>query len=185
MRSDTVKKGYEKAPHRSLLRAVGLTDADFAKPFIGVANSYVGVVPGHVHLQEVGRIIREAIREAGGVPFEFNTIGVDDGIAMGHTGMRYSLPSRELIADAIESMAMAHCFDGLVMIGNCDKIVPGMLMAAMRVNIPAIYVSGGPMAAGKTAAGNVVDLASAFEAVGSYSAGKLDDAGLLEIEKAA
>ncbi len=185
MRSDTVKKGYEKAPHRSLLRAVGLTDADFAKPFIGVANSYVGVVPGHVHLQEVGRIIREAIREAGGVPFEFNTIGVDDGIAMGHTGMRYSLPSRELIADAIESMAMAHCFDGLVLIGNCDKIVPGMLMAAMRVNIPAIYVSGGPMAAGKTAAGNVVDLASAFEAVGSYSAGKLDDAGLLEIEKAA
>ena len=183
MRSDTVKKGYEKAPHRSLLRAVGLQDADFDKPFIGVANSYVGIIPGHVHLQEVGRIVREAIREAGGVPFEFNTIGVDDGIAMGHTGMRYSLPSRELIADAIESMALAHCFDGLVMIGNCDKIVPGMLMAAMRVNIPAIYVSGGPMAAGKTAGGKVVDLASVFEAVGSYSAGKLDDAGLLELEK--
>jgi len=183
MRSDTVKKGYEKAPHRSLLRAVGLQDADFDKPFIGVANSYVGIIPGHVHLQEVGRIVREAIREAGGVPFEFNTIGVDDGIAMGHTGMRYSLPSRELIADSIESMALAHCFDGLVMIGNCDKIVPGMLMAAMRVNIPAIYVSGGPMAAGKTAGGKVVDLASVFEAVGSYSAGKLDDAGLLELEK--
>jgi dihydroxy-acid dehydratase len=183
MRSDTVKKGYEKAPHRSLLRAVGLQDADFDKPFIGVANSYVGIIPGHVHLQEVGRIVREAIREAGGVPFEFNTIGVDDGIAMGHTGMRYSLPSRELIADAIESMALAHCFDGLVMIGNCDKIVPGMLMAAMRVNIPSIYVSGGPMAAGKTAGGKVVDLASVFEAVGSYSAGKLDDAGLLELEK--
>jgi len=183
MRSDTVKKGYEKAPHRSLLRAVGLQDADFDKPFIGVANSYVGIIPGHVHLQEVGRLVREAIREAGGVPFEFNTIGVDDGIAMGHTGMRYSLPSRELIADAIESMALAHCFDGLVMIGNCDKIVPGMLMAAMRVNIPAIYVSGGPMAAGKTASGKVVDLASVFEAVGSYSAGKLDDAGLLELEK--
>ena len=183
MRSDTVKKGYEKAPHRSLFRAVGLKDADFAKPFIGVANSYVGIIPGHVHLQEVGRIVREAIWEAGGVPFEFNTIGVDDGIAMGHTGMRYSLPSRELIADAVESMAMAHCFDGLVMIGNCDKIVPGMLMAAMRVNIPSIYVSGGPMAAGKTAAGRVVDLATVFEAVGSYSAGKLDDATLLELEK--
>lgn len=183
MRSDTVKKGYDKAPHRSLFRAVGLKDADFDKPFIGVANSYVGVIPGHVHLQEVGRIVREAIWEAGGVPFEFNTIGVDDGIAMGHTGMRYSLPSRELIADAVESMAMAHCFDGLVMIGNCDKIVPGMLMAAMRVNIPSLYVSGGPMAAGKTAGGKVVDLASVFEAVGSYSAGKLDDAGLLELEK--
>ncbi len=183
MRSDTVKKGYEKAPHRSLFRAVGLKDDDFDKPFIGVANSYVGIIPGHVHLQEVGRIVREAIWEAGGVPFEFNTIGVDDGIAMGHAGMRYSLPSRELIADAIESMAMAHCFDGLVMIGNCDKIVPGMLMAAMRVNIPSIYVSGGPMAAGKTAAGKVVDLASVFEAVGSYSAGKLDDAALLELEK--
>jgi dihydroxy-acid dehydratase len=182
MRSDTVKKGYEKAPHRSLFRAVGLKDGDFDKPFIGVANSYVGIIPGHVHLQEVGRIVREAIWEAGGVPFEFNTIGVDDGIAMGHAGMRYSLPSRELIADAIESMAMAHCFDGLVMIGNCDRIVPGMLMAAMRVNIPSIYVSGGPMAAGKTAAGKVVDLASVFEAVGSYSAGKLDDAALLELE---
>jgi dihydroxy-acid dehydratase len=183
MRSDTVKKGYDKAPHRSLFRAVGLKDADFSKPFIGVANSYVGIIPGHVHLQEVGRIIREAIWEAGGVPFEFNTIGVDDGIAMGHTGMRYSLPSRELIADAIETMALAHCFDGLVMIGNCDKIVPGMLMAAMRVNIPGIYVSGGPMAAGKTAAGKVVDLASVFEAVGAYSAGTLDDAALLELEK--
>jgi len=183
MRSDTVKKGYDKAPHRSLFRAVGLKDADFDKPFIGVANSYVGIIPGHVHLQEVGRIVREAIVEAGGVPFEFNTIGVDDGIAMGHTGMRFSLPSRELIADSIETMAMAHCFDGLVMIGNCDKIVPGMLMAAMRVNIPALYVSGGPMAAGKTSAGKVVDLATVFEAVGSYSAGKLDDAALLELEK--
>jgi dihydroxy-acid dehydratase len=183
MRSDMVKKGYEKAPHRSLFRAVGLSDADFDKPFIGVANSYVGIIPGHVHLQEVGRIVREAIREAGGVPFEFNTIGVDDGIAMGHTGMRYSLPSRELIADSIETMAMAHCFDGLVMIGNCDKIVPGMLMAAMRVNIPALYVSGGPMAAGKLGDGRVVDLASVFEAVGAYSADKIDDAALLEIEK--
>ena len=183
MRSDTVKKGYEKAPHRSLLRAVGLKEADFDKPFIGVANSYVGIIPGHVHLQEVGRIVREAIREAGGVPFEFNTIGVDDGIAMGHIGMRYSLPSRELVADAVETMAMAHCFDGLVLIGNCDKIVPGMLMAAMRINIPAIYVSGGPMAAGKLSTGRVVDLASIFEAVGAYSAGKIDDAALLELEQ--
>ena len=181
MRSDTVKKGYEKAPHRSLLRAVGLSDADFNKPFIGVANSYVGIIPGHVHLQEVGRIVREAIREAGGVPFEFNTIGVDDGIAMGHTGMRYSLPSRELIADAVETVALAHCFDGLVMIANCDKIVPGMLMAAMRVNIPAIYVSGGPMAAGKMANGRVVDLISVFEGVGEFSAGKIDQAALLEL----
>jgi dihydroxy-acid dehydratase len=183
MRSDTVKKGYEKAPHRSLLRAVGLSDADFDKPFIGVANSYVGIIPGHVHLQEVGRIVREAIREAGGVPFEFNTIGVDDGIAMGHAGMRYSLPSRELIADAVETVALAHCFDGLVMIANCDKIVPGMLMAAMRVNIPAIYVSGGPMAAGKMANGRVVDLISVFEGVGEFSAGKIDQAALLELER--
>jgi dihydroxy-acid dehydratase len=183
MRSDTVKKGYEKAGHRSLLRAVGLSEADFDKPFIGVANSYVGIIPGHVHLQEVGRIVREAIREAGGVPFEFNTIGVDDGIAMGHGGMRYSLPSRELIADAVETMALAHCFDGLVMIGNCDKIVPGMLMAAMRLNIPAIYISGGPMAAGKLADGKAIDLATVFEGVGAYSAGKIDAAGLLELER--
>jgi len=183
MRSDTVKRGYEKAAHRSLLRAVGLSDLDFDKPFIGVANSYVGIIPGHVHLQEVGRIVREAIREAGGVPFEFNTIGVDDGIAMGHVGMRYSLPSRELVADAIETMVLAHCFDGLVMIGNCDKIAPGMLMAAMRINIPTIYVSGGPMAAGRTVDGKVVDLISVFEGVGAFSAGKIDEAGLLELEK--
>ena len=183
MRSDTVKKGYERAGHRSLLRAVGLKESDFAKPFIGVANSYVGIIPGHVHLQEVGRIVREAIYGAGGVPFEFNTIGVDDGIAMGHTGMRYSLPSRELIADAVETMAMAHCFDGLVLIGNCDKIVPGMLMAAMRVNIPAIYVSGGPMAAGRLADGKAIDLATVFEGVGAFSAGKIDEAALLELER--
>ena len=183
MRSDVIKKGYERAGHRSLLRAVGLKESDFSKPFIGVANSYVGIIPGHVHLQEVGRIVREAIYAAGGVPFEFNTIGVDDGIAMGHTGMRFSLPSRELIADAVETMAMAHCFDGLVLIGNCDKIVPGMLMAAMRINIPAIYVSGGPMAAGKLADGKAIDLATVFEGVGAYSAGKIDEAALLELER--
>jgi dihydroxy-acid dehydratase len=183
MRSDVIKKGYERAGHRSLLRAVGLKESDFSKPFIGVANSYVGIIPGHVHLQEVGRIVREAIYDAGGVPFEFNTIGVDDGIAMGHTGMRFSLPSRELIADSVETMAMAHCFDGLVLIGNCDKIVPGMLMAAMRVNIPAVYVSGGPMAAGKLADGKAIDLATVFEGVGAYSAGKIDEAALLELER--
>lgn len=184
MRSDQIKKGFERAPHRSLLKACGLTDADMRKPFIGVANSYVGIIPGHVHLQELGRIMCEAVREAGGVPFEFNTIGVDDGIAMGHLGMKYSLPSRELIADAVETMVMAHCFDGLVMIANCDKIVPGMLMASVRVNIPAIYVSGGPMAAGKTSEGRVVDLISIFEGVGAYKAGKINEAQLKELEDA-
>jgi dihydroxy-acid dehydratase len=183
MRSDTIKRGYERAGHRSLLRAVGLSEADFGKPFIGVANSYVDIIPGHVHLQGVGKIVKEAVREAGGVPFEFNTIGVDDGIAMGHGGMRYSLPSRELIADAVETMALAHCFDGLVLIANCDKIVPGMLMAAMRLNIPCIYVSGGPMAAGKLSDGRVVDLATVFEGVGAFSAGKIDEAALLELER--
>ncbi len=183
MRSDTVKKGYERAGHRSLLRAVGLSESDFNKPFIGVANSYVGIIPGHVHLQEVGKLVKEAIREAGGVPFEFNTIGVDDGIAMGHGGMRYSLPSRELIADSVETMALAHCFDGLVLIANCDKIVPGMLMAAMRLNVPCIYVSGGPMAAGRLSDGRVVDLATVFEGVGAFSAGRIDEAALLELER--
>jgi dihydroxy-acid dehydratase len=183
MRSDTVKKGYERAGHRSLLRAVGLSDSDFDKPFIGVANSYVDIIPGHVHLQGVGKLVKEAIREAGGVPFEFNTIGVDDGIAMGHAGMRYSLPSRELIADAVETVATAHCLDGLVLIGNCDKIVPGMLMAAMRLNIPALYVSGGPMAAGRTPDGRAVDLITVFEGVGAFSAGKIDERALLELEK--
>ena len=133
MRSDLVKKGFEKAPHRSLFRATGVikSEEDFNKPFIGVVNSFIELVPGHVHLQEFGKIVKDAIREAGGVPFEFNTIGVDDGIAMGHLGMRYSLPSRELIADSIETVAEAHRLDGLVCIPNCDKITPGMLMAAV------------------------------------------------------
>jgi dihydroxy-acid dehydratase len=182
MRSDQIKKGFERAPHRGLLKACGLTDADMDKPFIAVANSYVGIIPGHVHLQELGRDVREAIREAGGVPFEFNTIGVDDGIAMGHVGMKYSLPSRELIADAVETMVMAHCFDGMVMIGNCDKIVPGMLMAAARVDIPAIYISGGPMSAGKTSDGRSVDLITIFEGVGARQAGKITDTELKELE---
>src|SRR5512145_3416265 len=150
MRSDQVKKGIERAPHRSLLKATGVTDADMGKPFIAIVNSYIDIVPGHVHLQEFGKLIKDAVRAAGGMPFEFNTIGVDDGIAMGHVGMKYSLASRELIADCVETMLRAHCFDGVVCIPNCDKIVPGMMMAAARVNIPAVFVSGGPMLAVKT-----------------------------------
>lgn len=183
MRSDTIKKGFERAPHRSLLRACGLKDEDFEKPFIGVVNSYIDIIPGHVHLQEFGRIIKEEIRKAGGVPFEFNTIGVDDGIAMGHKGMRYSLPSRELIADSVETMVEAHMLDGIVCIPNCDKIVPGMIMAAMRVNVPAVFVSGGPMAAGKTSTGKVVDLVSVFEGVGELQAGRITEAELKDIEE--
>jgi dihydroxy-acid dehydratase len=182
MRSDSIKLGAERAPHRALLKATGVTDADFGKPFIAVVNSYIEIVPGHVHLQEFGRLVKEAVRAAGGVPFEFNTIGVGDGIAMGHIGMRSSLPSRELIADSVETMIEAHCFDGMVCIPNCDKIVPGMAMAAMRTNIPTIFVSGGPMAAGKLPDGQPVDLISVFEGVGAYQAGKIDTArlGLLE-----
>ncbi|MBP8975791.1 MAG: dihydroxy-acid dehydratase [Bacteroidetes bacterium] len=173
MRSDKVKKGFERAPHRSLFRAVGVKEDDFDKPFIAVVNSYVDVIPGHVHLQEFGKIVKEAIRKAGGVPFEFNTIGVDDGIAMGHEGMKFSLPSRELIADSVETMIEAHQFDGMVCIPNCDKIVPGMIMGAIRVNIPAIFVSGGPMLAGKSPDGRALDLISVSEAVGAFKAGKI------------
>lgn len=183
MRSDTVKKGFDKAPHRALLRATGLQDEDFKKPFVAIVNSYVDVVPGHVHLQEFGKLVKEAVRAAGGVPFEFNTIGVDDGIAMGHAGMKYSLPSRELIADSVETMIEAHCFDAMVCIPNCDKIVPGMLMAAMRVNIPTIFISGGPMKAGMTPEGETIDLISVFEGVGAYSAGKINEERLAVLEK--
>jgi dihydroxy-acid dehydratase len=184
MRSDTIKKGFERAPHRSLLRATGQIRSkdDFDKPFIAVCNSYVDIIPGHVHLQEFGRVVKEAIREAGGIPFEFNTIGVDDGIAMGHEGMRYSLPSREIIADSVETMAQAHCFDAMVCIPNCDKIVPGMLMGAARANIPTIFISGGPMAAGVDRGGQKVDLISVFEAVGARAAGTIDDTRLEELE---
>ena len=185
MRSDTIKKGYDKAPHRSLLRATGVKEDDFNKPFIAVVNSYLDIVPGHVHLQEFGKEVKETIRAAGGVPFEFNTIGVDDGIAMGHGGMKYSLPSRELIADSVETMIEAHQFDAMVCIPNCDKIVPGMLMAAMRVNIPTIFVSGGPMPAGRTPDGEAIDLVSVFEGVGAYSAGKIDKERLTMLEKLA
>ncbi|BCW98403.1 MAG: dihydroxy-acid dehydratase [Armatimonadota bacterium] len=182
MRSDRIKRGLDRAPHRSLLKATGVTDADFDKPFIAIANSHVDIVPGHVHLQEFGNAIKEAVREAGGVPFLFNTIGVDDGIAMGHIGMRYSLPSRELIADCVETMINAHWFDGMICIPNCDKIVPGMLMGAMRVNIPTIFISGGPMKAGKTPSGKTVDLISVFEGVGARIAGKITDEELKELE---
>jgi len=184
MRSDEIKKGFERAPHRSLLKATGLieSDDDFQKPFIGVANSYIDLIPGHVHLQKFGKIAKDAIRSAGGVPFEFNTIGVDDGIAMGHIGMRYSLASRELIADSVETVAEAHRLDGLICISNCDKIVPGMLMAALRVNIPTIFISGGPMKAGVDKKGNKIDLVSVFEGVGKYKAGTINDEELNDLE---
>jgi dihydroxy-acid dehydratase len=184
MRSDTIKKGFEHAPHRSLLRATGViqTESDFEKPFIGVANSYIDLIPGHVHLQEFGKVAKQAIREAGGVPFEFNTIGVDDGIAMGHIGMRYSLASRELIADSVETVAEAHRLDGLMCITNCDKIVPGMLMAAVRINIPTVFVSGGPMKAGNLD-GEKVDLISVFEGVGQVQSGAISEEKLTALEK--
>jgi dihydroxy-acid dehydratase len=165
-----------------LLRACGLKDDDFKKPFIGVANSYTDIVPGHVHLREIAEAVKEGIREAGGVPFEFNTIAVDDGIAMGHIGMHYSLPSRELIADSIETMVEAHRLDGLVCIGSCDKIVPAMLMAMVRLNIPAIFISGGPMPAGLSKQGLPIDLISVFEGVGAFYSGLISEEELYELE---
>ncbi len=185
MRSDIIKRGFDRAPHRSLLRATGMIqdESDWDKPFIAIANSYIDIIPGHVHLQEFGKLVKEAVREAGGVPFEFNTIGVDDGIAMGHLGMRYSLPSREIIADSIETVVSAHAFDGLICIPNCDKITPGMIMAALRVNIPTIIVTGGPMKAGKTSDGRSISLSSVFEGVGAYQAGRINEKNLEELEK--
>jgi dihydroxy-acid dehydratase len=199
MRSDTIKKGPERAPHRSLLRATGCIESeeDFNKPFIAIANSYIDCIPGHAHLNEVGMLVKRLVREAGGVPFIFNTIGVDDGIAMGHGGMKYSLPSRELIADSVETMLRAHCFDGMICIPNCDKIVPGMLMASMRVNLPTIFVSGGPMAAGIAShaehelapqfplAQEPSDLISVFKGVGELQTGKITEADLLKLEQSA
>ena len=181
MNSDTVKKGFQRAPHRGLMRACGLTEADINKPFIAIANSFCEIVPGHVHLDQVSRVVKQAVRDAGGVPFEFNTIAVCDGIAMGHTGMKYSLASREIIADAVETMVRAHCFDGMICIPNCDKIVPGMLMASMRLNIPTLFVSGGPMEAGKTKDGKTVDLISIFEGVAQLKVGKISEAQLTEL----
>ncbi len=184
-RSDTIKKGDARAPHRSLLRATGVGEGDWDKPFIAICNSHVDIIPGHVHLQEVGNFVKQMVREAGGVPFLFNTIGVDDGIAMGHLGMKYSLPSRELIADSVETMLEAHRFDAVICIPNCDKIVPGMLMGAMRVNIPTIFVSGGPMEAGKTEDGKAIDLVDAFVAAAARQTGSISAEELEEIEKAA
>jgi dihydroxy-acid dehydratase len=184
MRSDSVKRGFERAPHRSLFYAIGLTPEELDRPLIGVVNSHNEIVPGHVHLDKVSQAVKAGVRIAGGTPLEFNTIGVCDGIAMGHPGMCYSLPSRELVADSVEVMVMAHQFDGLVFIPNCDKIVPGMLMAAARINIPAIFVSGGPMMAGRHQ-GQDVDLKSLFEAVGEHQAGRMSTEELEALELAA
>ncbi len=185
MLSDKIKKGNERAPHRALLRACGVKNKDFNKPFIAVVNSYTDIVPGHIHLSTIGRIVKESIRAAGGVPFEFNTIGVCDGIIMGHSGMNYSLPSRELVADSVETMVRAHCFDGMVCIPNCDKIVPGMLMAAARINIPTVFISGGPMKAGELSNGKKIDLISVFEAVGAYQKGNIGKSMLTRLEEKA
>ncbi|HOJ48318.1 MAG TPA: dihydroxy-acid dehydratase [Bacillota bacterium] len=182
MRSDTIKKGVEKSPQRSLLKALGYTDSQINKPFIGIVNSFNEVVPGHIHLKDIARAVKDGVLSAGGTPVEFNVIGVCDGLAMGHAGMRYSLSSRELIADSIECMVRAHCFDGLVFIPNCDKIVPGMLMAAARLNIPSVFVSGGPMLSLDNGKGCGLDLNSSFEAVGAYMSGKISESELYEIE---
>ncbi|HHE71549.1 MAG TPA: dihydroxy-acid dehydratase [Chloroflexi bacterium] len=184
MRSDQAKKGFERAPHRSLFYANGLTQEELKRPLIGIANAFNEIVPGHIHLNKIAEAVKAGVRLAGGTPLEFNVIGVCDGIAMGHVGMHYSLPSRELIADSVESMVLAHAFDGLVLIPNCDKIVPGMLMAAGRVNIPAIFVSGGPMMAGRYL-GRDIDLKTMFEAVGRYQVGELSAEELQELELAA
>lgn len=184
MRSDAIKFGVERAPHRALLKALGITDRDLDKPFIAVVNSYTTVVPGHAHLNQVAEAVKAGVRTAGGIPFEFNTIGICDGLAMGHEGMRYSLPSRELIADSVEVMVQAHRFDGMVLISNCDKITPGMLMAAARLNIPAIMVTGGPMLSG-VYKGKKVGTASMFEAVGEVAADKMSEKELKALEDVA
>ncbi|MFQ6051332.1 MAG: dihydroxy-acid dehydratase [Candidatus Hydrothermarchaeota archaeon] len=184
MRSLEIKEGFERAPHRSLLKALGITDEEMSKPFIAVVNSWNEIVPGHVHLQKISDAVKTGIRIAGGVPFEFNTIGVCDGIAMGHVGMKYSLPSRDLIADSIEVMIEAHRFDAMVMIPSCDKIIPGHLMACARIDIPSIVITGGPMEAG-IINGRKIDLISCFEAIGEFKIGKIDEKRLLEIENSA
>jgi len=182
LRSDIVKKGIERAPHRALLRACGLSEDDLEKPLIGIANSYIDIIPGHVHLREFVQPIKDEIRKIGGVPIEFNVIGVDDGIAMGHPGMHYSLPSRELIADSVETVVNAHQLDALICVPNCDKIVPGMLMGAMRVNIPTVFISGGPMLAGEYK-GEKIDLISVFEGIGKLKSGKITEDELRSIEQ--
>ncbi len=183
-RSDSVKKGVQRAPHRSLLRSLGITDEELDRPFVGIINSYSEIIPGHTHLRLIADAVKAGVRMAGGTPFEVNVPGVDDGIAMGHIGMRYSLASREVIADAVECMAMAHAFDALVLVPNCDKIVPGMLMGALRVNLPCICVSGGPMLAGQWQ-NRAVDLNTMFQAVGQVAQGDLDEEQLRQLEEAA
>ena len=187
MRSDSAKRGIARAPHRSLLRAVGLTDRELDQPFIGIENSFNEVVPGHIHLNAIADAVKGGVRSAGGTPFELNTIGVCDGIAMGHLGMKYSLPSREIIADSVEIMAQAHAFDALVFIPNCDKIIPGMLMAAARLNIPSIFVSGGPMLAGRLGSrpGEKFDVNTMFVGVGRVNAGEMSEDELDELERIA
>lgn len=185
MRSEAVKKGIERAPHRSLIRALGCSEEEIKRPFIGVVNSFTEIVPGHIHLREIAEKVKEGIYSKGGKPFEFNTVAVCDGIAMNHKGMRYSLPSRELIADSVEVMARAHAFDALIFVTNCDKVVPGMIMAALRLNIPSLIVSGGPMLAGTAKDGSKVDLSSVFEAVGKYQKGLIKEEELCELEKVA
>jgi dihydroxy-acid dehydratase len=184
MRSDTVKVGVEKAPSKALLRATGLSDSDFEKPFIGIANSWNEVIPGHIHLNKLVKEIKKGIIEAGGVPFTFGVPGVCDGIAMGHPGMRYALPSRETISDCVELMVQAHCFDGWVGITNCDKITPGMIMAVGRLDVPAIILTGGPMQEGNLE-GKKLDTQSVFEVLGEYAAGKVDEITVLKVEKCA
>ena len=181
MNSDKAKKGYMRSPHRSLLKAAGYTDWEIERPWIGIANAYNAIIPGHVHLRSITEAVKAGIYAAGGLPIEFPVIGVCDGIAMNHEGMKFSLASRELIMDSIEVMARAHAFDGLVLVPNCDKIVPGMAMAAAELNLPSVVISGGPMMAGQNK-GKVLDLNSVFEGVGMRSAGKIDDAALQEIE---
>jgi dihydroxy-acid dehydratase len=185
MRSDAVKKGIDKAPSRSLLRATGLNDEEMSKPFIGIANSWNDIIPGHLHLNELVEEVKKGIIEAGGRPFTFGVPGICDGIAMGHSGMRYSLASRETISDCVELMIQAHCLDGFVGVTNCDKITPGMLMAAGRMNVPSIILTGGPMEAGKTSSGSRIDLQSVFEALGSYAAGNLEEKAVRDIERCA
>jgi dihydroxy-acid dehydratase len=182
MRSSEIKEGFSRAPHRSLLRATGVKEEDFGKPFIGVANSFIEIIPGHFFLNKVSEVIKDEIRANGCIPFEFNTIGVDDGIAMGHDGMLYSLPSREIIANSIETVMNAHKLDAMIAIPNCDKIVPGMIMGALRVDVPTIFVSGGPMEKGYKNDGTPIDLATVFEGVGEFEAGEITEEQLTELE---
>ncbi|MFN3568320.1 MAG: dihydroxy-acid dehydratase, partial [Caldimicrobium sp.] len=184
MRSDRIKKGLERAPHRSLLKALGLTDDEIKAPLIGIANSYNEIIPGHIHLKDIVAAVKAGVRQAGGVPVEFGVIGVCDGLAMNHEGMKYSLVSREIIADSIEIMAQAHAFDGLVLVTSCDKITPGMLMAAFRLDIPAILIAGGPMLTGNFR-GKKVNLISVFEAIGKVKKGEMSEEELSELEACA